>query len=222
MAASSVNRKLAALTSFCEFHARHGERLVLLHQPDQRRVQHLQRHEHEDQQQPDHPDEASHGVSSSRASSNAWDAARAPQGSQGRHAGKRPPTRKRALSRLKSRKIKTCEVPVLFENTLAAGLLGAYVQATSGGALYRKSTFLLDSLGKPVLAEHIDAAQALALSRHLTLHSRAAAPVPSITRASMFGGFTRSRVSVTSMRPSTPGRSGGCSGARPGRAAPAR
>jgi PmbA protein len=62
----------------------------------------------------------------------------------------------RALSRLKSRKIKTCEVPVLFESTLAAGLLGAYVQATSGGALYRKSTFLLDSLGKQVLPEHID------------------------------------------------------------------
>src|SRR4051794_3055641 len=39
----------------------------------------------------------------------------------------------RALSRLKSRKIATCEVPVLFESTLAAGLLGAYVQATSGG-----------------------------------------------------------------------------------------
>ena len=39
-----------------------------------------------------------------------------------------------------SRKIATCEVPVLFESALAAGLLGAYVQATSGGALYRKST----------------------------------------------------------------------------------
>jgi len=62
----------------------------------------------------------------------------------------------RALSRLKSRKIKTCEVPVLFESTLAAGLLGAYVQATSGGALYRKSTFLLDSLGQQVLPDHID------------------------------------------------------------------
>jgi PmbA protein len=62
----------------------------------------------------------------------------------------------RALSRLKSRKIATCEVPVLFESTLAAGLLGAYVQATSGGALYRKATFLADSLGQPVLAEHID------------------------------------------------------------------
>lgn len=62
----------------------------------------------------------------------------------------------RALSRLNSRKIKTCQVPVLFESTLAAGLLGAYVQATSGGALYRKSTFLLDSLGQQVLPDHID------------------------------------------------------------------
>ena len=62
----------------------------------------------------------------------------------------------RALSRLRSRKIKTCEVPVLFESSLAAGLLGSYVQATSGGALYRKSTFLLDSLGKTVLPAHID------------------------------------------------------------------
>jgi PmbA protein len=62
----------------------------------------------------------------------------------------------RALSRLASRKIATCEVPVLFESTVAAGLLGALVQATSGGALYRKSSFLQDSLGKAVLADHID------------------------------------------------------------------
>ncbi len=62
----------------------------------------------------------------------------------------------RALSRLNSRKIPTCEVPVLYESTVAAGLLGAYVQATSGGALYRKASFLLDSLGQQVLADHID------------------------------------------------------------------
>jgi PmbA protein len=62
----------------------------------------------------------------------------------------------RALARLKSRKISTRECPVLFESPLAAGLLGAYVQATSGGALYRKSTFLVDSLGKQVFADHID------------------------------------------------------------------
>nr|WP_315479869.1 metalloprotease PmbA [uncultured Rhodoferax sp.] len=62
----------------------------------------------------------------------------------------------RALSRLKARKIATVECPVLFESPLAAGLVGAFVQAVSGGALYRKSTFLLDSLGKQVLPKHID------------------------------------------------------------------
>ena len=62
----------------------------------------------------------------------------------------------RTLARLKGRKIATCEVPVLFENTLAAGLLGAYVQATSGGALYRRATFLLDSVGQQVMAPHLD------------------------------------------------------------------
>jgi PmbA protein len=62
----------------------------------------------------------------------------------------------RALSRLNSRKIATRECPVLFESPLAAGLLGAFVQAVSGGALYRKSTFLVDSLGKKVFADHID------------------------------------------------------------------
>ena len=62
----------------------------------------------------------------------------------------------RALSRLKSRKIATTECPVLFESPLAAGLLGSFVQAISGGALYRKSSFLLDSLGKQVLPKHID------------------------------------------------------------------
>ncbi len=62
----------------------------------------------------------------------------------------------RALSRLNSRKIATTECPVLFESPLAAGLLGSFVQAISGGALYRKSSYLLDSLGKQVLPKHID------------------------------------------------------------------
>ena len=62
----------------------------------------------------------------------------------------------RALSRLRSRKIRTTECPVLFESPLAAGLLGSLVQAVSGGALYRKSSFLLNSLGKLVLPRHID------------------------------------------------------------------
>jgi len=61
----------------------------------------------------------------------------------------------RALARLNARKLDTRKCPVLFEAPLAAGLLGAFVQAVSGGALYRKSTFLLDSLGKQVFASHI-------------------------------------------------------------------
>ena len=62
----------------------------------------------------------------------------------------------RALSRLKSQRVATAEVPVLFESTVAAGLLGAYVQATSGGSLYRKATFLHDSLGQRVLPRHVN------------------------------------------------------------------
>ncbi|HJW57882.1 MAG TPA: metalloprotease PmbA [Burkholderiaceae bacterium] len=61
----------------------------------------------------------------------------------------------RALARLHARKLDTRKCPVLFEAPLAAGLLGAFVQAVSGGALYRKSTFLLDSLGQQIFASHI-------------------------------------------------------------------
>ncbi|WP_395405325.1 metalloprotease PmbA [Pseudoduganella sp. UC29_106] len=61
----------------------------------------------------------------------------------------------RALARLNARQLETRTCPVLFEAPLAAGLLGAFVQATSGGALYRKSTFLLDTLGKSVFPSHI-------------------------------------------------------------------
>ncbi|GAA6141972.1 metalloprotease PmbA [Hydrogenophaga sp. 5NK40-0174] len=62
----------------------------------------------------------------------------------------------RTLARLGGRKIATTECPVLFDAPLAAGLLGAYVQATSGGALYRKTSFLNESLGQTVMAGHLD------------------------------------------------------------------
>jgi PmbA protein len=61
----------------------------------------------------------------------------------------------RALARLNAKKLSTRKCPVLFEAPLAAGILGAFVQAVSGGALYRKSSFLMDSLGKQVLAPHL-------------------------------------------------------------------
>ncbi len=62
---------------------------------------------------------------------------------------------RRALSRLGARRVPTCAVPVIFEAPLACGLLGNFVQAASGGSLYRKSSFLLDSLGQQIFAPHI-------------------------------------------------------------------
>ena len=62
----------------------------------------------------------------------------------------------RAVARLGGRKVRTGDFPVLFEAPLAAGLIGSLVHAASGGALYRKSSFLLDQLGKQVMPEFIN------------------------------------------------------------------
>ena len=62
----------------------------------------------------------------------------------------------RAVARLGGRKVRTGDFPVLFEATLAGGLLGSLVHAASGGALYRKSSFLVDHLGKRVMPEFVN------------------------------------------------------------------
>ena len=59
----------------------------------------------------------------------------------------------KAVDRLNPQKIKTCEVPVIYYNDVATGLVGHLAGAISGGALYRKSSFLLDHLGKQILPE---------------------------------------------------------------------
>ena len=64
----------------------------------------------------------------------------------GRKAGER------AIARLKARKVPTEQVPVLFESGVSSSLMGHFVSAVSGGSLYRKSSFLLDCLGKPVFS----------------------------------------------------------------------
>ncbi len=62
----------------------------------------------------------------------------------------------RTLARMSAQRIKTGRFPVLFEAPLAVGLIGALVQAVSGGALYRKASFLLDAAGSQVMADHLD------------------------------------------------------------------
>ena len=61
----------------------------------------------------------------------------------------------RAARRLGARKVKTGQYPVVFEAPIASSLLSHLVAAISGGSLYRKSTFLLDSLGKPVMSANV-------------------------------------------------------------------
>lgn len=56
----------------------------------------------------------------------------------------------RTVRRLGARAIKTGQYPVLFEAPLASGIISSLVSAISGGNLYRKSSFLLDSLGQKV------------------------------------------------------------------------
>jgi PmbA protein len=59
---------------------------------------------------------------------------------------------RRALARLRSRKIETTEAPVLFEAPAANSLLSHFVSAASGGNLYRKTSFLVDRLGSEVFS----------------------------------------------------------------------
>lgn len=61
----------------------------------------------------------------------------------------------RTLRRLHARKIRSTKRPVLFEAPVAGGLIGSFVGAVSGGSLYRKTSFLLDSLGQAVFAPHV-------------------------------------------------------------------
>ena len=119
----------------------------------------------------------------------------------------------RALSRLKSRSVATAEVPVLFENTVAAGLLGAYVQATSGGALYRKTSFLVDSLGKRVMPKHIDIVE----DPHL-LKGKGSAPFDDegvrtkarqVVKGGMVQGYFLSTYSARKLGMKTTGHAGG-------------
>lgn len=61
----------------------------------------------------------------------------------------------RSVMRLNARQVPTGRYPVVFEAPLALGLIGHLTQAISGGALYRKTSFLVDSLGTEVMAPHL-------------------------------------------------------------------
>lgn len=62
---------------------------------------------------------------------------------------------KRSINRLSARSIPTGNYPIVFDSTLSGSLIGHIVGALSGSALYRQSSFLLDSLGERILPDFL-------------------------------------------------------------------
>ncbi len=68
----------------------------------------------------------------------------------GRSAGER------AVRRIGPRKVRSQAVPIVYDPRVSAGLVGHFAGAISGASIARKSSFLQQSLGKPVFAPGID------------------------------------------------------------------
>ena len=81
---------------------------------------------------------------------------------------------KKVVSRLNPQKLSTREVPVIFLNDVATSLISHFAAAISGGSLYRKSSFLLDHLGKQVLPDWFNISE-----RPHLLHRLASTPFDS-------------------------------------------
>ncbi|WP_043931283.1 metallopeptidase TldD-related protein, partial [Xanthomonas citri] len=65
----------------------------------------------------------------------------------GRHAAAR------TVARLQPRSLPTGQLPVLFAPEVARSLVGHLLGAVSGGALYRRASFLLDSVGSKLFPD---------------------------------------------------------------------
>jgi len=63
---------------------------------------------------------------------------------------------KETLSRLNPQKLPTGKVPVMFRADIANTIFGHFISAISGGNLYRKSSFLLDAMGKEVFPSFLN------------------------------------------------------------------
>ncbi|HHE9443366.1 TPA: metalloprotease PmbA [Haemophilus influenzae] len=74
---------------------------------------------------------------------------------------------KKVVSRLNPQKLSTREVPVIFLNDVATGIISHFAAAISGGSLYRKSSFLLDHLGEQVLPDWFNISERPHLLRRL-------------------------------------------------------
>jgi PmbA protein len=125
----------------------------------------------------------------------------------GRRAGER------TVRRLGCRRVKTANVPVLFEASLASGLIGNLISAISGGSLYRKSSFLLDSLGKQVMSSHINIQELPHVPRGLASspfdNEGVATKARTLVQDGVLQGYVLSSYSARKLGMQTTGNAGG-------------
>ncbi|AZN36289.1 metalloprotease PmbA [Iodobacter ciconiae] len=125
----------------------------------------------------------------------------------GRRAGER------SLRRLGARRVKTGEYPVLFEAPVASGLIGTFVQAVSGSSLYRKSSFLPDSLGQTIFAPCVSIKEDPFLKKGMSSGAFDAEGVATVARdvvsQGVLNGYFLSSYSARKLGMSTTGNAGG-------------
>ena len=126
----------------------------------------------------------------------------------GKYAGRR------ALSRLGAKKLSTRECRVLYEAPLAIGLIGSLVSATSGSALYKKTTFLVDAKGKQIFPSYITIQEDPNLPKGLASSpfdgEGVATRARTLVNKGVLQGYFLSSYSARKLGLSTTGNAGGC------------
>lgn len=122
-------------------------------------------------------------------------------------------TGERTVRRLDARQVKTAQVPVLFEAPVAAGLIGHFVSAVSGGSLYRKSSFLLDSLDKQIFSPIVQIAERPHISKGLASspfdNEGVATQDRDLVKDGVLGGYFLSSYSARKLGMQSTGNAGG-------------
>lgn len=120
---------------------------------------------------------------------------------------------KETLAKLDGKQIKTGKYPVIFRADVASSLFGHFIAAISGGNLYRKSSFLLDYLHKPVLPEWLNIHESPFLKQALAssfFDNEGVATVPrQIVKAGVLETWLLTSYSAKKMGLQTTGHAGG-------------
>lgn len=120
---------------------------------------------------------------------------------------------KAAVAMLNPKKLDTCQLPVIFHAEIASSLFGHLVSAISGGSLYRKSSFLMDSLGTQVLPEFVNVEERPHIQKGLASSPFDSEGVQTVDRNIIESGILTSYLltgySARKMGMSTTGHAGG-------------